>query len=85
MYCNYQDWARGVREYVLAERIFRQKLEVMPGLVPQQNSRTRRSEFRGVRLLDPGSGDLFEPRRNTLPVNQVPREPVLDPCDEWER
>jgi phage/plasmid-associated DNA primase len=47
---DYAAWARRVGEFVLAERVFQQKLEQMPGIEPAQHPRTRRGGFYGIAL-----------------------------------
>src|SRR5262249_37162365 len=45
LYRDFADWAERIREFVLPERNFSQKLELMPGIEKSQHSRTRLQGF----------------------------------------
>lgn len=96
LYRDFVDWARRVGEFVLAERVFAQKLEVM-GFDPSKHPRTRRGGFHGIELRNatselPGLNGGNAPMPGDRPVtshvvraNELPLEPRDDPGDEYER
>lgn len=94
LYRDFADWAKRVGEYVLSERNFGQKLEIMPGMERSQHSRTRRGGFKGLRLIH-ATPDLFEsagggrlrhdrPAGRRVEAARLPLAPP-DPADEWDR
>ncbi len=77
---DYVHWAHQVGEFVLSERLFQQKVELMPGIEPQQHSRTRRGGFRGVHLL------FWTPELPGIEARSAPRrERSSDPAERWDR
>lgn len=91
LYRDFQEWAKGVGEYIIAERIFAQKLEQMPSIQRALHPRTRRSGFRGLRplrmtsdLFDAGTGGITV-KREPSRANELPLGAPQDPGDEYER
>lgn len=87
---DFFDWARSSGEYALHERKFIQTLDGIPGLERGTHPRTRRSVFRGLRLIQ-AAPELFEGdaagvwattgRAGARPRPRLPVGPPDDPGD----
>jgi putative DNA primase/helicase len=87
-YHDFAEWAKRVGEFVISERIFSQKLELMPNITKALHPRTRRSGFAGLRLYFapqlPGLDNAPEQRPVTR-ANELPLNAPHDEGDEYER
>jgi putative DNA primase/helicase len=96
LYRDFKEWAQRVGEFVLSERVFSQKLELMPRIEKTQHPRTRLFGFQGLRPLH-DTADLFEgggagaSKGKTISgdllvrANELPLEPASDPAEVWPR
>src|SRR5262249_43526621 len=88
LYRDYTEWSQRVREYVLPERTFVQKLEGL-GVQPKQHSRTRNRGFSGIQLRF-ATPDMLEgldakPPTIATRANELPLQAPQDPGDDYER
>jgi putative DNA primase/helicase len=67
LYRDYAEWSQRVREFILPERVFVQKLEGL-GIEPAKHSRTRRGGFRGIQLRFT-TPDMLEALDNKPPAS----------------
>lgn len=86
LYSDYAEWSQRVREYVLPERTFVQKLEGL-GIQPARHPRTRHRGFRGIQLrfATPDMLDPLEHKSSGVRTNELPLEPPPDAGDDYDR
>jgi putative DNA primase/helicase len=84
LYRDFQEWARGVGEFVVAERIFSEKLDQTGHVQKGRDPSGDRRGFRGVALLAVDSGgSLFGSPGSTSHGGFLPGHD--DPAEQWSR